>query len=500
MANVRRLLPLLCLVACDGHEPQAPTYTSRGHALDAFCVAQVDGSGAVAVEADYIPRVVACENGSADFEALRAQAVAARSYLYYKLETSGRIGDGQQDQVYTCGRAPGPEHVRAAASTAGEVLRYNGQTIAAFYVSGAIPSADDCVARAGDRDPHGTERYVTYNRGRRGDGIEQTTLGWVNAGNFRNRGCKSQNGANCLSRGGVGYRDILTFYYGEDIQRVRAEGPCVEGEPPPPPPPPPPPACPPVGDAERVVDEEGACFERSCETGDWWTDVESGHGGHAWTTGTIDQPDPDCVGRWQLGFERDGDYEVAAYVAAGGDLLSRQARYAVRHAGRDTDVVVDQRGRDGWVSLGVFGFVAGADQWVSLADNTGEPYMRGGVRLVYDALRVRPPSAQPEPDARAPPPPPPSARDAGSPRPDDAGEDLEDLNGRGLRDAESDAATGPEVDREAGREGPRGDAGGDPPGAALLGGGCGFGGAWAGAGGWLFAIGRRRRPRRKTPG
>ncbi len=27
-----------------------------------------------------------------------------------------------------------------------------------------------------------------------------------------------------------------------------------------------------------------------------------------------------------------------------------------------------------WLSLGTFSFAAGGDQWVSLADNTGEPY------------------------------------------------------------------------------------------------------------------------------
>ena len=42
----------------------------------------VQGIGPVPTESDYVPHVVACENGAASFEALKAQAVAARSYAY----------------------------------------------------------------------------------------------------------------------------------------------------------------------------------------------------------------------------------------------------------------------------------------------------------------------------------------------------------------------------------------------------------------------------------
>ncbi len=473
IAGVTRLLPLsLALVSCQGSPSPPPEYAERAHPLAAFCVAPVDGTGPVDVEADYVPRVVACENGGADFEALRAQAVAARSYLYYKLETSGRIGDGQHDQVYSCRRAPGPEHFRAAESTAGQVLRYRGETLAAFYVSGAIPSADDCVARAGDEDPHGTERYVTYNRGRSGDDIEQTTLGWVNLRNLRNRGCKSQNGANCLSQHGVGYRDILTFYYGEDIELVRADGPCVmggEG---------PPPGCPSI-EAEAVIEEDGGCFARRCATGEWWTDVAAGHGGHHLTTGTIDRPEPDCVGRWRLDLGVAGRYEVAAYVTDVGGSLTRRARYNIRHAGQDASVEIDQRGRDGWVPLGTFDFEAGGEQWVELPDNTGEPYNEGGVRIAYDAVRVgraeipSPDAAPPRPDA-APESPPDGGIDGVAP-PADAGPaesavaDLGSLDLAARRDAGATGVTK----------------------AALSGDGCGLGGSVGAL--WWVLLGIRRR-------
>ena len=32
----------------------------------------------------------------------------------------------------------------------GEVLRYKGTQVAAFYVAGAVPSTANCVAKAGD--------------------------------------------------------------------------------------------------------------------------------------------------------------------------------------------------------------------------------------------------------------------------------------------------------------------------------------------------------------
>ncbi len=196
--------------------------------VEAYCSVNVRGVGWVDAETDYLPRVIQCENGGAGPQALRAQAVAARSYMYYKMETSGSIADGTGDQVYSCGRTPGPEHHAAVRDTAGEFLIYRGVIVCAFYVAGSNPSnRSTCVAAASDPDPTNTERYVTYNEGRSGNDVIQTTLGWVNPANYRNRGCKSQWGSRCLDTRGYGYRDILRFYYGADIGIETAVGPCV---------------------------------------------------------------------------------------------------------------------------------------------------------------------------------------------------------------------------------------------------------------------------------
>ena len=228
--RLRALAPSsLLLAACS-----EPDLDQRAQALDAYCTALVNtpgGARMIDVETDYLPHVVTCENGNADQAALEAQAVAARSYLYYRLDRTGDIGDGQGDQVYTCARAPGPQHIAAAADTAGLVLRYPpapataATQVAAFYVAGALPDLTTC--HGGASDPTNTERYVTYNAGRSGADVIQTTLGFVSPTNYANRGCMSQNGSDCLSEQGRSFDEILRFYYGEDIVIERAVGPCV---------------------------------------------------------------------------------------------------------------------------------------------------------------------------------------------------------------------------------------------------------------------------------
>lgn len=210
---------------CEG--TGGPEVNMRRGAITAYCTAMVNGVGERDVETDYLPHVVQCENGSAPLEALKAQAVSARTFLYYKLNTSGSINDGTSDQVYSCGRTPTLLHHQAVQETAGQVLRYSNATICAFYVAGAIPTATGCVATASSNDPTNTERYVTYNWGLSGNDIHQTTLGWVNTGNVYNRGCKSQNGATCLANQGWVFSDILKFYYGMDIELHQATGSCV---------------------------------------------------------------------------------------------------------------------------------------------------------------------------------------------------------------------------------------------------------------------------------
>lgn len=277
--------------------------------LDAYCDVRVEGVGTIDVENDYLPHVVSCENGGASFEALRAQAVAARSYMHYKLNRGGSIADGTSDQVYTCSRPPRDEHYEAVRATSGQVIMYEDIVVCSFYVAGAIPSADSCVANSSDRDPTNTERYVTYNWGLAGGGIEQTRLGWVNPGNDYNRGCMSQNGSDCLSDAGWAYDDILRFYYGDDAELETTVGSCVvtvepDGD----------------GDADSDVDADTDVDSDTDSDADADSDADTDVDGDA--DGDLDTEDPsdadvfpdgDVSGDSDLDVDEDWGYEDSGF-------------------------------------------------------------------------------------------------------------------------------------------------------------------------------------------
>ncbi len=192
---------------------------------DAYCTVQVDGTGAIDMEENYLPHVIQCENGGANLEALKAQAIAARSVAYYNMATEGSICDSQGCQVYSCGASPGAIHHQAVDETSGMYLSYDDMLTYAFYVAGdSNVSPPSCVGSSGS-----TEHWVTYNEGKTGADVEQTELGYVSYPILgQNRGCMSQWSARCLeNHNGYDYMGILRFFYGDDIQVLSAPGPCV---------------------------------------------------------------------------------------------------------------------------------------------------------------------------------------------------------------------------------------------------------------------------------
>ncbi len=201
--------------------------------LSVPCSVQVEGYGSVPME-EYVASVVACENGNAPPEALKAQAVAARTYATFIMAAENRpLEPTTRDQVYNCDYATVTQaHIDAAESTAGQVITHGEVLLAAFYVAGAIPPADTCVATGSSNDPTNTERFVTYNQGRIGNEVRPTSLG--HPANRANRGAKSQNGATCLANKGWDYQRILRFYYGDETQARIAEGSACAGDGPPP--------------------------------------------------------------------------------------------------------------------------------------------------------------------------------------------------------------------------------------------------------------------------
>ncbi len=191
----------------------------------AHCSIVVEGKGTKDLENDYLPHVVQCENGGANLEALKAQAIAARSVAYYNIATKGSICDGQGCQVYSCGATPSAKHIQAVKETAGMILSYGGTLTYGFFVAGSSNAAPPSCHGSGGS----TEKYVTYNAGKTGTSVQQTSLGYIGPPGFgQNRGCMSQWGARCLENSkGYGYADILRFYYGADIAITKTTGSCT---------------------------------------------------------------------------------------------------------------------------------------------------------------------------------------------------------------------------------------------------------------------------------
>ncbi len=378
-----------------------PEFSVSRAPLTAYCQANVKGVGTVDMETDYVPNVVHCENGGSNEQGLRVQAVAARTYAYYKLGTGAQLDDGTSDQVYSCpSRAPSAAQFAkmqaAADDTSGVVLQYQGTQVCGFFVAGAKQQYlnEDCrfpdyPAETSTKDGwvyH--QKYVTYNYGLSGTpvntsktdftstGFRQTTLGYV-AKTFKvNRGCMGQNGSTCLGAKGWQWREILKFFYGDDIEIVKAEGSCIKsGD-----------TCSTeLGASGVIIDDEDGCFSRS--NSDSWKAVDTGHDGHLYFAYTGNR-DEECVGTWKVNVTRPGVYEIFAYVAAGVGALSAKAPYTVRAKGVETKIVKDLSGVSGWVSLGRFEFAKGGDQWVKLSDLTGEAYTdANGKRVVFDALK-----------------------------------------------------------------------------------------------------------------
>ena len=242
---------LISIAACGEYDEPTPRSNIGGPVVDedrdqtmqpmlpaeAPCTIHVEGYGDIDIEEDYIPNVVACENGNAPMEALKAQAVQARGYIYYKLFVAGAdsVVNSQADQVYDCTYTDASErHFEAARATRGQYLSWNGEVVAPFYVAGAHPANPggdpvESACQGTGSDPTSTEHFVTYNLGQSECNIEMTSLGWTPASchdNPQNRGCASQNGQSCLADRGWTYEEMMPFYYGEDIHIERAGGEC----------------------------------------------------------------------------------------------------------------------------------------------------------------------------------------------------------------------------------------------------------------------------------
>jgi autotransporter-associated beta strand protein len=195
----------------------------------------------VPAESLYLPSVVNQEDGQADnLEAYMAQAIAARSYMYYTMGSQGFLYDGVDNQVYTGnGSLPDALEQEAVQLTDRIILRYGPSDnntaddvdSAGLFVAGAVPTASNGLP-FGEAAPDNNPDYqseVTYNRGLAGENVNQAQppIGSPGFTNYANRGVLSQNGINFLSTYDWNYADMLRYFYGADIHMVVAAPPSM---------------------------------------------------------------------------------------------------------------------------------------------------------------------------------------------------------------------------------------------------------------------------------
>lgn len=156
--------------------------------------------------------------------------------------------------------------------------------------------------------------------------------------------------------------------------------------------------CDPIAHDGGIVDDGDACFTAGGPLQYIRTVTASGEGNDLRWTHTTSDPTEANFGQWNLTLAEAGKYQVEAYTATS-YAQSKQAKYVVHAAGTDSESTIDQSAVDGWQSLGTFDFAAGGDQFVHLADNTGEP-VANNVQIVFDAVRLTR-----VPDDTTPPPP-----------------------------------------------------------------------------------------------
>ena len=135
-----------------------------------------------------------------------------------------------------------------------------------------------------------------------------------------------------------------------------------------------------------TIDDGDACFSGGGPAASMRQVATAGEGGDLIWTHTTEDATEGNYGQWNLDMAEAGHYKVEVYTAAA-FAQSKKARYIVHTGTGDHDFVIDQSATDGWAPLGEVDLAAGPDQFIHLADNTGEP-LADKVQLVFDAVRL----------------------------------------------------------------------------------------------------------------
>lgn len=152
---------------------------------------------------EYVAVVVASEIGNAPEEALKAQAIASRTYACAQGVLSGKVisDNASKAQAYRAPRISYKNAKAAAKATEGQVLMYGGKYASTYFChsnGGRTYSSEEVwggvrnylVSR---KDPWTIEK-------KNGHGVGMSQVGAINA-----------------AKQGVGFQEILSFYYPKTI-------------------------------------------------------------------------------------------------------------------------------------------------------------------------------------------------------------------------------------------------------------------------------------------
>ena len=148
---------------------------------------------------DYITCVVAGEMGNAPDEALKAQAIASRSYACAQGVLDGKVisDNASKAQAYRAPRIVYKNCASAAKATAGYVLTYGGKYASTYFChsnGGRTYSSEEVWGGKRNYLIARKDEWTTEKKNGHGVGM-------------------SQVGAIVAAKQGVGFREILSFYY-----------------------------------------------------------------------------------------------------------------------------------------------------------------------------------------------------------------------------------------------------------------------------------------------
>ena len=148
---------------------------------------------------DYVAIVVASEMGNAPAEALKAQAIASRTYACAQGVLNGKIisDSASKAQAFRAPRYTYKNAQSAAKATINQVLMYGGKYASTYFCQsngGRTYSSEEVWGGKRNYLIARKDNWTTEKKNGHGVGM-------------------SQSGAITAAKQGIGFRDILSFYY-----------------------------------------------------------------------------------------------------------------------------------------------------------------------------------------------------------------------------------------------------------------------------------------------